>query len=203
MSMNGQQVPLRLRLAYGLCVVLIAVSLAVIAWKLPRLRGRGVPEARQPMTPMQVGTLLSRPLLVSESRSMRLSDSKTDYLILFLFTPADCAACLPELKDLSRFDQERPDVEVVALMSFSNPDEARQTRENFGLEIPVLQDPYGELLDAVAPPKTPWKVVVRRKDRRVLFESFSSVSAADREAFLTRVRRLGTEAPGSDGNAGG
>jgi len=203
MSVSGQPVPLRLRLAYGLCFVLIAVSLAVIASKLPRLRAKRAPEARQPMTPAQVGTLLLRPLLVSESRSLRLSDSKSAYLVLFLFTPADCAACLPELKGLSRFDQERPDVEVVAIMGFSNPDEARQTRENFGLEIPVLQDPYGELLDAVAPPKTPWKVVVRRADRRVLFESPSSVSAADRDAFLTRVRRLGTEARGADGHTGG
>jgi peroxiredoxin len=203
MSVSGQQTPLRLRLAYGLCIVVIGVSLSVIAWKLPRLRQKEGPEARQPMTPAQVSDLFSRSLPVSEGRFMRLADSQTEYLILFLFTPGDCAACLPELEDLSRFGQERPDVEVVALMSFSNPDEARQTRENFRLEIPVLQDPSGELLEVISPPKTPWKVVVRRADHRVLFESPRSVSAAERDAFLARVRRLGAEAQGVDGGIGG
>ncbi|MEA2558888.1 MAG: AhpC/TSA family [Acidobacteriota bacterium] len=201
--MTRQPPPLRLRLAYGSCIILMLVSLAVIAWKLPHLRQAGAAETRQPMTPEQVGALFSRSLLVSESQFMRLADSQSKYLILFLFTPADCAACLPELADLSRFDQERPDVEVLALMSFSSPDEARQTRENFSLEIPVLQDPSGELLEAFAPPQTPWKVVVRRADRRVLFESPRSVSAEERDAFLARVRRLGTEPGGADGGTGG
>lgn len=197
----------RVRLAYALCIVLIVASVAVIAWKLPRFRGEEVPQARQPMGPEEVGALLSRPLLLSESQSMQLADGKADYLILFLFTPADCAACLPELRDLSRFDQTRSDVDVMAVMSFSSPDEARQTRENFGLEIPILQDPYGEVLEIADPPKTPWKIVVRRADRQVLFESPPNVSAADREAFLARVRQLGIQAREqareSDGNAGG
>lgn len=190
----GTSGPLRVRLAYAACILLIAASVAVVGWRLPRLLKAGPPRERQPLDAEQIGTLLSRPLLVSESQSMELSKGKAEYLILFLFTPADCAACLPELKGLSQLDQERDDVDVAAVMSFSSPDEARQTRENFGLEIPILQDPYGEILELVDPPKTPWKVVVRRADRRVLLESPPSVSAAEREAFIVRIRRLRAEA---------
>lgn len=194
MSADKKPGSLRLRLAYASCFFLILASLAVIGWKLPRLLNAGSPQGRQPLDAEQIGALLSRPLLLSESQSMDLSEGKADYLILFLFTPADCAACLPELTGLSQVDQERADVEVAAVMSFSSPDEARQTRENFGLEIPILQDPFGEILELVDPPKTPWKIVVRRADRRVLFESPPSVGAAEREAFMARIRRLRPEA---------
>ncbi len=194
MSANGSTGPSRIRLAYAFCILLIVASVAVIGWRLPRLLKAGSPQARQPLDAEQIGALLSRPLLVSESQSMELSEGESEHLILFLFTPADCAACLPELKGLSQLDQERHDIEVAAVMSFSSPDEARQTRENFGLAIPILQDPHGEILEIVDPPKTPWKIVVRRADRRVLFESPPSVSAAEREAFLARIRQLRAQA---------
>lgn len=194
MSANGSTGPLRFRLAYAACILLIVASVAVIGWRLPRLLKAGSSQARQPLDAERIGTLLSRPLLVSESQSMELSEGEAEHLIVFLFTPADCAACLPELKGLSQLDQERHDIEVAAVMSFSSPDEARQTRENFGLAIPILQDPYGEILELVDPPKTPWKIVVRRADRRVLLESPPSVSAAEREAFLARVRQLRAQA---------
>jgi peroxiredoxin len=112
-------------------------------------------------------------------------------LVVFLFTPADCAACLPELAALSRLDEERSDLGVVAVMSFSNVDEAEQTRESFGLEVPILQDPDGAVLAALRPPKTPWKLVVRQSDGKVLFEDPPTVAEEDRASFLERLRRLG------------
>lgn len=187
--------PLRIRIAYGACFAVMAAALAVIAWKAPRLwRGE---EQRRPISTAAVSSLLSKPLPLDAGRTLRLSDSSADFLVMFLFTPADCAACLPELEDLSDLARERPDLDVVAVIAFSNPDEARQTRENFGLQIPVVQDPDGILLKELAPPRTPWKVVIRRADRHVLFESPPDVSAEQRAAFLSRLRSLGQGTAGA------
>ena len=193
----------RTRLVYGLCVLLMAVSLAIIAWRAPRLFSPGTPDRRQPLTSAAVGTLLDRALPVDEGQSLRLGDSPADYLVLFLFTPGDCAACLPELRDLSRLAGERSDLAVAAVMSYSNFDEARQTRENFSVDIPIVQDPEGELLNTVDPPHTPWKLVVHRKDRRLLFEEGRTITTEERAAFLARVRQHLSEGSQRDGTAGG
>jgi len=192
----------RTRLVYSLCFLLIALSLAVIAWKVPRLFNRGKPD-RQPLTSEAVGALLDRELPVDEGRSLRLADSKADYLVLFFFTPGDCAACLPEIRDLNRLASERSDLTVAAVMSYSNFDEARQTHENFSVDIPIVQDPEGELLHAIDPPHTPWKLVIHRKGRRLLFEEGRTITPEERAAFLTRVREYLSEGSRRDDTAGG
>lgn len=195
--------PSRSRLFYGLCFVLAATSLAVIAWKAPALMGWGKPSPREPLTPEAIGTLLDRAFPVAEGRSLRLADSRADYLVVFLFTPGDCAACLPELRDLNRLAGERSDLGIFAVMSYSNFDEARQTRENFGVDLSILQDPQGEVLRTIAPPNTPWKLVVRRKERRVLFEVGRTITQDQRAAFLARVLQQVSEGTRRDGTAGG
>jgi len=191
------------RLVLAFCILVIALSLAVIAWRLPRLLGPGGAGARKPLTSEVIGALLDRPLLVEEGRSLRLADSPADYLVLFLFTPEDCAACLPELRDLENLAEEQSNLGVVAVMSYSNFDEARQTRENFGVDIPILQDPEGELLTSVRPLQTPWKLVIRREDRRLLFEDGRTVTTAERAAFIARVRQQLSEDSSRNGTHGG
>lgn len=175
------------RTAYVLCALLIVGSLVFIGWRLVQLRaasgGRAVPREA-------VSMVLSRSLPVDESHSLRLLDSQAEYVVVFLFTPADCAACLPELGGLNELAKERKDIEVIGVIGFSNPAEARQTRENFALDLPIVQDPDGELLKAINPPRTPWKMVIRRADQRVLFESPPAIEGADREAFLAKLRSL-------------
>lgn len=176
------------RIGNAVCWVLIAGALVFIGWRLSSVRSakgaRVVPDEA-------VANLLTRPLPVDESRSVRLEDSRAEFLVVFLFTPADCAACLPEMSDLSRLAKERKDIAVFAVMGYSNPAEARQTKESFGLDIPIVQDTHGELIEAIDPPRTPWKVVIRRADRRVLFESPPTVGSGEREAFIERLRQLG------------
>jgi hypothetical protein len=185
---DRRPVPILFRLGYALSFIVIAAALAVIGWRL--YASRSGTSGERVISREAVATLLSRPLLIDESHTLRLGDSRAEYLVVFLFTPADCAACLPELSGLSRLAQERKDLEVVAVMGFSNPSEALQTKQSFGLEIPIVQDPYGELIEAVAPPRTPWKLVIRRADQRVLFESPPAVEADAQRAFISRLRQL-------------
>ena len=191
------------RLVFASCILLIGLSLAVIAWRLPRLLGQSGSSTRKPLTPEVIGALLNQSFPVEEGRSLRLAESSADYLVLFLFTPADCAACLPELRELENLAKEQSNLGVVAVMSYSNFDEARQTRENFGVDIPILQDPEGELLTSVSPLQTPWKLMIRREDRRLLFEDGRTVTTAERAAFLARVREQLSEDSGRNGTHDG
>lgn len=189
--------PVRVRLVYGVCLVFIVASLAVIAWRVLRLRSGGL--GARVVSQEAVSALLSQPLPINENRTLRLSDSRADYLVVFLFTPSDCAACLPELHDLSRLVREKKNLDAVAVMGFSNPAEALQTKENFDLEIPIVQDANGELIKAIDPPRTPWKLVIRRMDQKLLFESPPTVGEKERWEFLDKLRRLskGTERAGA------
>jgi hypothetical protein len=184
-------------LVYGVCLVFIVASLAVIAWRVLRLRSGGL--GARVVSQEAVSALLSQPLPINENRTLRLSDSRADYLVVFLFTPSDCAACLPELHDLSRLVREKKNLDAVAVMGFSNPAEALQTKENFDLEIPIVQDANGELIKAIDPPRTPWKLVIRRMDQKLLFESPPTVGEKERWEFLDKLRRLskGTERAGA------
>jgi len=181
--------PRSLRLYYGACFVLVAASLGVLGWRLLPVRAAATQGLRIDETALR--QVLSRPMPSSSGGSLRAAELAADHVVLFLFTPADCAAALPELRALNRLDEERADLGVVAVMSFSNVEEAAQTRESFGLTMPILQDPDGAVLAALHPPRTPWKVVVRRQDGKVLFEDPPNIAAAARSAFLERLRRLG------------
>lgn len=181
----------RLRVYYWLCYAVTAGALAVIGWRLLTVHlpaWRGGPELL--INEAMFQRVLNRPLQDQAGTWHRLGEAGVDYLVVFLFTPADCAACLPELRGLARLDAARPDLGLALVMSFSNQDEARQTRESFGLKVPILQDPDGEVLEALAPPKTPWKIVVRLRDRKILFENPPNVGEAARAAFLARLADL-------------
>jgi peroxiredoxin len=179
-----------LRLYYRACFVLLTAALAAILWRLLPIP-RPAPRPGLAIDEAAVREMLRRPLPDSAGGSLRLADVPDDYLVVFLFTPADCAAGLPELGALSRLGEESGDLGVVALMSFSNPEEAAQTREAFRLAVPILQDPDGAVLASLHPPRTPWKVVVRQSDGKVLFEDPPNIAEGARAAFLERLQKLG------------
>ncbi len=174
---------------YLVCGVLIAASAAVIAWRL-RPGEKGGDEPRVAAEPEAVRDLLARVFHTDTGTALRLDQVKADYLVLYLFTPLDCAACLPELAALDEFAAQRPEFRVVAIMGYSNRDEARQTRDNFDLDIPILQDPQGEAMRALAPPKTPWKIVLAMPEGGVVLQELGARDTFGAEAFLRRLRRL-------------
>lgn len=167
------------------CALLLVASTAVLVW---RLSGR--PEERRTPGARTVRALLERSWATDAGQRLILGRLDAPYLVLYLFTPQDCAACLDELAALGRFAGDRRALAVVAVMAFSNVDEARQTRRNFDLSIPILQDPDGEFVEAVAPPQKPWKVVVDRAAGEVLFEEAAAVDPLGVERFLGRLEAL-------------
>lgn len=176
-------------LIYAACGLLTGLSLAVI---LTNWRDRSV---RQ-QSSSGLGAATARDLLAVDFRTergerLRLGAVPADYLVLYLFTPQDCAACLPELSELSQFGRRQRDIRVFGIMGFSNSDEALQTRANFGLGFPILQDPEGKVLAAIAPPKTPWKVVLALPRGDVVLEEPSAADPTKAQAFLQRLKALG------------
>lgn len=136
--------------------------------------------------------LLETPVPDCRGDSHRLVESEARHLLLFLFSPYDCPICHEELLELQGLQDQIPDLEVYGIMSAGSREDGCQTERNFGLGFPILVDPESTLVDALAPPETPWKVLLRRDASRtyILFEDPKSSIPAEREAFRFRVRLL-------------
>lgn len=174
---------------YVACGALIAVSAGVIGWRL-RAGGEEPERPRLGAERAAVRALLSRPFLTDTGAALRLEEVESEYLVLYLFTPLDCAACLPELAGLDAFAAQRPEFRVVAVMGYSNAAEAAQTRENFDLRLPILQDRDGAAIRSLAPPKTPWKIVLHMPEGDVVLQELGTQETFAAEAFLRRLRQL-------------
>lgn len=167
------------------CVLALVGALSLALWKVVDLRGELARRAPG-IGYGAVHAVLEAEIDDSEGRRMRMADGDWEHLVLFVFTPYDCPGCLDELADLEALRTSVPSLGVYAILAHGSPDEARQTRDNFGLEFPVIPDPEGSWLGRLAPPETPWKVVVRR-DEGIVFEDPKSTTPSERRAFSERV----------------
>ena len=95
------------------------------------------------------------------------------------------------MTDLNRIAGFRSDMQVFAILAFGNTDEARQTQRNFGFSYPVLQDETGYLQREFHLPETPWKIVIDRRERRIVYQDPPGFTPAEREAFTARMNQLG------------
>jgi len=170
------------------CIVLLG-AVGVLLWRL-RLLQHEVDLRPAGAEPLAVAALLDRPLPSVDGREIQLSKLRARGLVLFIFTAADCTACLPELEALRRIAETRRDLSVVGLMAYASLDEARQTERNFGVRFPLLLDATGERVRSLHLPKTPWKVVVDLRERRIALQDPPSLTAFEQEAFVARVDRL-------------
>lgn len=186
MSGDRARAPGTIVLVASLAVVLACTAL--LFWQVTDLRATVAAQAPGP-DGRAVAALLERPLR-AESGPVVLAAEPARRIVLFVFTPADCSACLEELPVLEEIQKSHEDIRVFALLSHSNRDEARQLREAFGLSYPILQDPDGSVLDSLDLPKTPWKIVVNPRSRAIVYEEPPSVTAVEREAFASRVATL-------------
>jgi len=172
---------------YPTCVVLLLMSNGFLLWQkshaLPAGSERGVNIAA-------VQSLMEQPLPDVDGKPVYLAGAPSRYLVLFVFSPGDCTACLEELTELNRVAQGQSNFTVYGLMSYATPDEMRQTQRNFNVSFPLLQDARGQVLDSLKPPKTPWKIVVNVDRNQVVYEDMPSVTAAEREAFISRLGLL-------------
>ncbi len=169
---------------YLVCALLLLLSNGVLAWRVWTLQA-SLAASVKGVDPRGVLELLDTPLSADDGRQVRLAEDSHALVVLFAFTPDDCGPCLSELSELNALS--RQDAAAFALMSYASPDEARQTRVNFNIDYPILLDPEGGLLTVLKPPKTPWKIVIDRRNRRILYEDPPSVTDAEREAFLARL----------------
>jgi peroxiredoxin len=174
---------------YPACIVLLLLSNGFLLWQQSRTRGaaggRGASDAA-------VHDLLTRPLRTTDGEVVYLSGVPARFLVLFVFTPGDCVACLEELTELNRVAGNQGHFSVYGLMSYASPDEMEQTRQNFKISFPLLQDPRGDFLQPLKLPKTPWKIVVNLDTDQIVYEDMPSFTPAEREAFISRLGLIGS-----------
>lgn len=175
-------------LLYPACIVLLLLSNGFLLWRqshapVAAAGERGVDTAA-------VLSLLQEPLPDKEGETVYLAGTPARYLVLYVFTPGDCATCLEELTELNRVAHGGGHFAVYGLMSYASADEMRQTQKTFNVSYPLLQDAKGRALESIKAPKTPWKVVINLDQNRVVYEDMPSVTAAEREAFISRLGLL-------------
>jgi peroxiredoxin len=179
---------------YTACIAILAVCLAGLAWKVTALRSAAGPRGYG-SDQAAVGALLQAPLSTADGRTVRLADLPQKHLLLFIFSPSDCPACLDELVEVARVATERPNLAVFALMAHASVEEAVQTRASFGFGPQILLDRRASVVRSLSLPRTPWKLVIDRETRQVLFEDPPSMTPVERQAFLERMLRM--ERPGA------
>lgn len=179
----------RLPLSLILGVLALVGVLGAATWNLVELR-RELAGRPPGVTYRAFAELLETPVADSTGTLHTLADEPWDHLLLFVLSPNDCPTCFDELLDLQILDEQTPDLAVYGLLSFGSPDEAAQTRENYGLGFPVLVDTTGEIVERLGPPDRPWKILFRRHDHRIVLEDPRSLTRAEREAFVNRVHAV-------------
>lgn len=178
----------RRRYGYQITTFVLLGCSAILLWKMYQLRSEA--ELRPVgANGVALRTLLDRPIRTSDGEWVKLSEVTSRYAVLFAFTAADCAACLPELTELNRAAQIREDLRVYGLMSYSSLEEMEQTRRNFGILYPLLQDAEGKLLQSLEVPRTPWKLVIDLL-KRIVYQDLPTLTPVEREAFLLRLAGL-------------
>jgi peroxiredoxin len=175
--------------AYIVSFFVLLGCIAILAWRVVGLRTDLMTDASG-ADASAVRALLSRPIPTSSGDRLTLSNLHTQFLVLMVFTPQDCAACLSELSSLDKISGQRQDVSVVGLMSYASPDEARQTQRNFSVSFPLLDDPDGKIYQTLHLFRTPWKVVVDVPHRRIVYQDPPDVTQAETQAFLDRISEL-------------
>lgn len=171
--------------------VVLATALGLMAWEVLDLR-REI-GGRPPGVGFRALTdLIETPVPDCRGESHRLAETPSSHLLLFLFTPYDCPICHEELLELQGLHERIPDLDVYGIMASASREDGCQTERNFGLSFPILVDREGALVDALAPPETPWKVLLRRdgSGTYILFEDPKSSIPAEREAFRFRMQLL-------------
>jgi peroxiredoxin len=175
---------------YLFCIAVLFVCLAALGWQVRQLRH--APQFHVAgVDPRGVDRLFSTSLESAAGGSLTPARLGAKYVVVFVFTSADCSACLPEMESLARIEATRKDIRVVGILAYGNRDEARQTQESFGFKFPILIDPGGRIVSELRLPKTPWKLVINVPARDVIYQDPPSVTAEEREAFFQRVTRLG------------
>jgi peroxiredoxin len=174
---------------YPVCIVLLLLTNGALLWRQTQLQ-KGVGAATWGADGRAVAELMEQPLQTLNGETLRLSALGSRYLVLFVFSPSDCAACLEELTELNRIAQGRETFKVVGLMSYASADEMRQTERNFNVRFPLVADAQGRVLKTLHPPKTPWKIVVDVSKRVIVYEDLPSITPAEREAFISHLNTI-------------
>jgi peroxiredoxin len=180
-----------LRWIWPVCAVLLLATNLFLMWKLHQ-----PPTGFQRVTPRAnwegVRRVMDASLPSAADGPVTLAKTGARYVLLFVFTPSDCTYCVAELANLNQFaaaGSER-EVEVAALMSYTDIEEARQVSQYYGLNYPVLVDKRGDALHLIGAPATPWKILIDASGKHVVYEDPTSETPAERDAFLSQVSSI-------------
>lgn len=144
-------------------ITILVAALGILSWKLHEARTE---LSLQPpgVNPKALGHVLARPQILKHLGGAR-------FALIVLFTPHDCSICLPELSDLNGIHAAVPAAAVVGIMSDADLAGIADARDQLQLHFPVVDDAGGAILRQLAPPTTPWRVLVDRSTGRIMWEA--------------------------------
>lgn len=191
---SNNRIRAKLRLAF--LVLLLPTLVASNLLLLKQNREAKWLLSRMPWHPSPKGLIRllenKRPWRDAYGKNYFLNQPTAKYLLIFVFQPTDCPACLEDLAVLNELrSRTAPDqLRIVAIASNTNASEIRKLIEVYGLEFPVLLDDASAAKSLLGLHETPWKILVLSGDRRIIFDMGPSLVDVERQFFLMRVLRF-------------
>lgn len=159
--------------ALAICAVALVGAVLLLGWRLQTAR------RRLSLEPPGVNPIALQQALGANTRDR--------YDLVVIFTPEDCTACLPGLQEARSMPQYLPNWGVVGIMGYANSAEVRQAQSALDLGFPVVADPAGSLLRHLAPPTTPWRVLLDRQTGRILWQAPATFRPPDAKALASEL----------------
>lgn len=143
-------------------------------------------------SPMGVFDLLERSRAWKNIQGAEHStEMRARFLLLFIFEPTDCSACLEDLSALVELRRQVPpqQLEILGIASNTSLQELRDLVDAYGVRFPVLLDEASMAKGVLGLKETPWKILCDRADRRIIFDMGPSRSEVERRFFVMSILR--------------
>ena len=118
------------------------------------------------------------------------TDSVSLTLFVF-FSPLDCAACLQELKYLSKiynkFNQKG--VRIIGIANHPDKRELKHYVDRMKITFPVLYDERAMLTHRLKIPSTPFKILVDSEDN-IIHTSERHYTSVEQQSYCKKLKRI-------------
>jgi hypothetical protein len=121
-----------------------------------------------------------------QGHTYRLADAVDPHLLIFIFRPTDCSACLEELR---LYTTRQTNLSVYGIALDTNETELRQFLPSAPIPFPVVLDWTGWLSRRFPDKSTPSKLLIHRETGRLLLTDAPNPYASDQQRFLEQVKR--------------
>ncbi len=177
------------RRLWPICVIALIAANAALLWKTQALKA-DVQRAYGRPSSSAIDWLMDSAFPSAQGGLVVPAHAEGRYLAFYVFTRYDAPFLTAESAALSRVVSRRSDIAVFGIMAYATREQARAFARRNLLLYPLLIDEDGRRLQALSPPRTPWKLVLDRARHRVAFEDAPALGAPDGNDFIRRLLSL-------------